>query len=65
MALSPRLPRRGRQHRRTVRDTATRILGHQLTVLLAAIRALHLKPALLTQASFAGISGQQHSLSGD
>ncbi len=65
MALSPRLPRRRRQHRRRVRDTATRILGHQLTVLLAAIRALHLNPAPLTPASFAGISCQQHSLSGD
>jgi peptidoglycan/xylan/chitin deacetylase (PgdA/CDA1 family) len=40
-------------------------LGHQLTVLLAAIRALHLNPTPLTPASFAGISSQQHSLSGD
>jgi peptidoglycan/xylan/chitin deacetylase (PgdA/CDA1 family) len=40
-------------------------LGHQLTVLLAAIRALHLNPAPLTLASFAGIAPQQHSLSGD
>ena len=40
-------------------------LGHQLTVLLAAIRALHLNPAPLTPASFAGIAPQQHSLNGD
>ena len=40
-------------------------LGHQLTVLLAAIRALHLNPTPLTPASFAGIAPQQHSLSGD
>jgi peptidoglycan/xylan/chitin deacetylase (PgdA/CDA1 family) len=40
-------------------------LGHQLTVLLAAIRALHLKVTPLTPASFAGIAPQQHSLNGD
>jgi peptidoglycan/xylan/chitin deacetylase (PgdA/CDA1 family) len=40
-------------------------LGHQLTVLLAAIRALHLNPKPLTLADFAGIAPQQHSLSGD
>jgi peptidoglycan/xylan/chitin deacetylase (PgdA/CDA1 family) len=40
-------------------------LGHQLTVLLAAIRALHLNLKPLTPASFAGIAPQQHSLSGD
>ena len=40
-------------------------LGHQLTVLLAAIRALHLNPKPLTVASFAGIAPQQHSLNGD
>jgi peptidoglycan/xylan/chitin deacetylase (PgdA/CDA1 family) len=40
-------------------------LGHQLTVLLAAIRALHLNPKPLTVASFAGIAPQQHSLTGD
>ncbi len=40
-------------------------LGHQLTVLLAAIRALHLNPTPLTPASFSGIAPQQHSLSGD
>jgi peptidoglycan/xylan/chitin deacetylase (PgdA/CDA1 family) len=40
-------------------------LGHQLTVLLAAIRALHLNPTPLTPASFAGIAPQQHSLNGD
>jgi peptidoglycan/xylan/chitin deacetylase (PgdA/CDA1 family) len=40
-------------------------LGHQLTVLLAAIRALHLNPAPLTSASFTGIAPQQRSLSGD
>jgi len=34
-------------------------------VLLAAIRALHLNPAPLTPASFAGIAPQQHSLNGD
>jgi peptidoglycan/xylan/chitin deacetylase (PgdA/CDA1 family) len=40
-------------------------LGHQLTVLLAKIRALHLNPTPLTTASFAGIAPQQHSLNGD
>ena len=40
-------------------------LGHQLTVLLAAIRALHLNPTPLTPASFSGITPQQHSLNGD
>jgi len=40
-------------------------LGHQLTVLLAAIRALHLNPAPLTVASFSGIAPQEHSLNGD
>jgi peptidoglycan/xylan/chitin deacetylase (PgdA/CDA1 family) len=40
-------------------------LGHQLTVLLAAIRALHLNPAPLTLASFSAIAPQQHSLNGD
>jgi peptidoglycan/xylan/chitin deacetylase (PgdA/CDA1 family) len=40
-------------------------LGHQLTVLLAAIRALHLNPAPLTLASISGIAPQQHSLNGD
>jgi peptidoglycan/xylan/chitin deacetylase (PgdA/CDA1 family) len=40
-------------------------LGHQLTVLLAAIRALHLNPTPLTPASFSGIAPQQHSLTGD
>ena len=40
-------------------------LGHQLTVLLAAIRALHLNPTPLTPASFSGIAPQQHSLNGD
>ena len=40
-------------------------LGHQLTVLLAAIRALHLHPTPLTPASFSGIAPQQHSLNGD
>jgi peptidoglycan/xylan/chitin deacetylase (PgdA/CDA1 family) len=40
-------------------------LGHQLTVLLAAIRALHLNPTPLTLASFSGIAPQQHSLNGD
>jgi peptidoglycan/xylan/chitin deacetylase (PgdA/CDA1 family) len=40
-------------------------LGHQLTALLAAIRALHLNPTPLTPASFAGIVPQRHSLSGD
>jgi len=40
-------------------------LGSQLTALLAAIRALHLNPAPLTPASFAGIAPQQRSLSGE
>jgi peptidoglycan/xylan/chitin deacetylase (PgdA/CDA1 family) len=40
-------------------------LGHQLTVLLAAIRALHLNPTPLTLASFSGIAPQQRSLNGD
>jgi peptidoglycan/xylan/chitin deacetylase (PgdA/CDA1 family) len=40
-------------------------LGHQLTVLLAAIRALHLNPTPLTSASFSGIAPQQHPLNGD
>jgi peptidoglycan/xylan/chitin deacetylase (PgdA/CDA1 family) len=40
-------------------------LGHQLTVLLAAIRALHLNPTPLTLASFSGIAPQQHPLNGD
>jgi peptidoglycan/xylan/chitin deacetylase (PgdA/CDA1 family) len=40
-------------------------LGQQLTVLLAAIRALHLNPTPLTPASFAGIAPQQHTLNGD
>ena len=40
-------------------------LGHQLTALLAAIRAGHLNPTPLTPASFAGIAPQRHSLSGD
>jgi peptidoglycan/xylan/chitin deacetylase (PgdA/CDA1 family) len=40
-------------------------LGHQLTALLAAIRARHLNPTPLTPASFAGIVPQRHSLSGD
>ncbi len=40
-------------------------LGHQLTVLLAAIRARHLNPTPLTPASFSGIAPQQHSLNGD
>ena len=40
-------------------------VGRQLTVLLAAIRALHLNPAPLTPASFAGIAPQQRSLNGE
>jgi len=40
-------------------------LGHQLTALLAAIRAGHLNPTPLTPASFAGIAPQRHTLSGD
>jgi hypothetical protein len=40
-------------------------LGHQLIKLLAAIHARHLNPMPLTQASFAGIAPQRHSLNGD
>ena len=40
-------------------------LGHQLTRLLAAIRARHLHPTALTGASFAGITPQRRSLAGD
>jgi hypothetical protein len=40
-------------------------LGHQLTVLLTAIRAAHLNPAPLTPASFAGIPPQRNPLKGD
>jgi peptidoglycan/xylan/chitin deacetylase (PgdA/CDA1 family) len=40
-------------------------LGHQLTALLAVIRALHLNPTPLTLASFSAITPQQHSLNGD
>jgi peptidoglycan/xylan/chitin deacetylase (PgdA/CDA1 family) len=40
-------------------------VGHQLAVLLAAIRALHLNPTLLTSASFSGIAPQQRPLNGD
>jgi peptidoglycan/xylan/chitin deacetylase (PgdA/CDA1 family) len=40
-------------------------LGHQLAVLLAAIRALHLSPTPLTLASFSGIAPQRHALNGD
>ena len=40
-------------------------LGRQLTALLAAIRAQHLNPAPLMPASFAGLTRQRHSLSGD
>jgi peptidoglycan/xylan/chitin deacetylase (PgdA/CDA1 family) len=40
-------------------------LGHQLTLLLAAIHARHLHPTPLTPASFAGSTPQRHSLSGD
>jgi len=40
-------------------------LGRQLTVLLAVIGALHLNPAPLTWASFAGIAPQRHGLNGD
>jgi peptidoglycan/xylan/chitin deacetylase (PgdA/CDA1 family) len=40
-------------------------LGHQLSALLAAIRALHLNPTPLTPASFSGIAPQQHPLNGD
>jgi uncharacterized protein (UPF0548 family) len=47
------------------RTALGRWLDHQLTVLLAAIRALHLNPTPLTPASFAGIAPHQHSLNGD
>jgi peptidoglycan/xylan/chitin deacetylase (PgdA/CDA1 family) len=40
-------------------------LGHQLTVLLAAIQALHLNPTPLTLASFSAIAPQQRPLNGD
>jgi peptidoglycan/xylan/chitin deacetylase (PgdA/CDA1 family) len=40
-------------------------LGHQLAVLLAAIRAGHLNPAPLTPASFAGLAPQRSPLKGD
>jgi peptidoglycan/xylan/chitin deacetylase (PgdA/CDA1 family) len=40
-------------------------LGGQFAALLAAIRALHLHPAPLTLASFAGIAPQRRSLNGD
>jgi peptidoglycan/xylan/chitin deacetylase (PgdA/CDA1 family) len=40
-------------------------LGQQLTRLLAVIHARHLHPMPLTPASFAGITPQRHSLSGD
>jgi peptidoglycan/xylan/chitin deacetylase (PgdA/CDA1 family) len=40
-------------------------LGHQLTKLLAVIRARHLNPMPLTPASFAGIAPQRQSLDGD
>ena len=40
-------------------------LGHQLTRLLAVIRARHLHPVPLTPASFAGIAPQRRSLNGD
>jgi hypothetical protein len=40
-------------------------LGHQLTRLLAAIRARHLHPMPLTPASFTGSVPQRYSLSGD
>jgi peptidoglycan/xylan/chitin deacetylase (PgdA/CDA1 family) len=40
-------------------------LGHQLTKLLAAIRARQLNPVPLTPASFAGIVPQRQSLDGD
>jgi hypothetical protein len=36
-----------------------------LIKLLAAIHARHLNPMPLTQASFAGIAPQRHSLNGD
>jgi peptidoglycan/xylan/chitin deacetylase (PgdA/CDA1 family) len=40
-------------------------LGGQFAALLAAIRALHLHPAPLTLASFAGMAPQQRSFGGD
>jgi len=40
-------------------------LGHQLAALLTEIRALHLNPAPLTSASFAGIAPQRGALRGD
>jgi peptidoglycan/xylan/chitin deacetylase (PgdA/CDA1 family) len=40
-------------------------LGQQLAKLLAVIRAQHLHPMPLTLASFAGITPERHSLSGD
>jgi peptidoglycan/xylan/chitin deacetylase (PgdA/CDA1 family) len=40
-------------------------LGGQFAALLAQISALHLHPAPLTLASFAGIASQRHFLSGD
>ena len=40
-------------------------LGGQFAALLWTIRALHLHPAPLTLASFAGITPQRRSLSGD
>jgi peptidoglycan/xylan/chitin deacetylase (PgdA/CDA1 family) len=40
-------------------------LGRQLTRLLAVIRARHLHPMPLTQASFAGVTPQRRSLDGD
>jgi len=40
-------------------------LGGQFAALLAQISALHLHPAPLTRASFAGIAAQPHTLKGD
>lgn len=40
-------------------------LGRQFAALLAQISALHLHPAPLTLASFAGIASQQRTLKGD
>jgi hypothetical protein len=40
-------------------------LGHQLTVLLAAIRALLLNPTPLTPASFSRIAPSSTPLNGD
>jgi hypothetical protein len=40
-------------------------LGRQFAALLAQISALHLHPAPLTLASFAGITSQQRTLKGD